>query len=143
MTAKLFHTRIMKRLPNCRSGAILIAISMLATASCGDRQLCCGYSVIADWTSDVSIARDGLVVFQNVSALVEVDDAFVVEVRDPIQDAPRLAYGECRYARIDKETGARSGIGNTELRPTLYSMLRNEQAELIIQTQYSWLSLQR
>ena len=85
-----------------RDGAIAILGSM-ALAACGSDTLCCGFSILSDWTSDITIARDGSVVFANVSAVAEVPNGYLVEIGRPGPDG--LSYASCTYGYMDRTGG--------------------------------------
>jgi hypothetical protein len=59
-------------------GILLVCAALLASCDMGTRDLCCGYETSEDWTSDVSIVKDGLVMFAYVSAIVEQENGYVI-----------------------------------------------------------------
>jgi len=124
-----------------RVGIFLFLAAPVSSCDAGSSDLCCGYETREDWTSEVTIVRDGgLVVFEHVSAIIEYADGYVVEVRPPIQDASRVGFGDCSYARINKFSGHNSLLDPGALRLTLNKELSNGRTELLMRTQNSCLT---
>lgn len=120
---------------------ILVCAALLASCDMGTRNLCCGYETSEDWTSGVSIVKDGLVVLAYVSAIVEQENGYVIELREPVENAPTYALQDCKYARIDRQTGARSSSVREGLRTALSKDLSNGEAKLVLATQKSCLTI--
>lgn len=124
-----------------RAGIFLFLAFQVSSCDAGSSDLCCGYETREDWTSEVTIVRNGgLVVFEHVSAIIEYDDGYVVEVRPPIQEASTVDFGDCSYARIEKVSGISSLLDPGASRLTLNKELSNGRTELLMRTQNSCLT---
>lgn len=86
--------------------AISVSLLVVSMSACDfTPEMCCGYSISRDWSSDVSIVRDGLVVLQDVSAIVESEDYYIVERRSASSTSDRLEFEDCAYVLISKTSG--------------------------------------
>jgi hypothetical protein len=93
---------------------IVAAFTYLSACSSGF-ELCCGYETRQDFTSDVSIVKnDGDVIFQNVSAIFETGESYIIETRTIERDADILQYNNCNYAYIVKKNGTIAYLHNSE-----------------------------
>ncbi|GAA4035743.1 hypothetical protein GCM10022281_15210 [Sphingomonas rosea] len=131
---------IQRKRASARASFLIASALFLASCELGARQLCCGYETREDWSSDVSIVDgESRIVFQHVSAIAEQADAYVVEIRETDPHASGLTYKDCRYARIEKRTGARSLILNAQYRVALDERLTSGNAQFVLRTQNSCL----
>jgi hypothetical protein len=123
-----------------RVGPLIVSVLFLASCELGAQQLCCGYEMREDWSSDVSIVDDeGVVIFQHVSAITEQADAYVIEIREADPHASRLTYKACRYARIEKRSGAKSQIPDGQYQAALDVRLNSGKAQFVLRTRKSCL----
>lgn len=120
-----------------RHKALLIWLMASLTACGSGVDLCCGYETSQDITSDVSIVRDGGdVVFQNVSAIIESNDKYTIELRPLEVNSPELRYQYCTYAFIDKKSGKSYATSNPRVPDLLKSYIGNGD-EVILRTKNS------
>jgi hypothetical protein len=117
--------------------ALLIGLTASLTACGSGIDLCCGYETSQDITSDVSVVRDGgEVVFQNVSAIIDTNDRYAIELRPLETDSPKLRYRECTYAFIDKKSGEAYAASDPRVQNLLKSYIVNG-GEVILRTSNS------
>ena len=99
--------------------------------------MCCGYSIVSDWSSSISITdSNGIVIYQNVSAIYSVNDGYVVESRGRNSDSERFSLSDCEYNYISKSDNVRSELSGIELQG-YHDVISSGMADKIVSNRYS------